>query len=243
MTLTPRSRAGETGHPLASSAPEPSPEAASLTVPDAACGRAVPTPAARTVPAAVSGGGQGNPSRREVREGIAGPVVGTIGPAQSSPSEPVPLGFGGARGTESPPPAPSRPAPVVRPPGGRGPHTSTSVAEGRAGGDEGDGPPLRRRTPGVGSSPTPIPAGGRRSSAMPPAAGPLSGEDFRKAWKAAESAKNAAARRRRGHRTSTPASPGVGRLRVAAPRSEVFDAPPPPTIVLRTPPEPPEAAL
>jgi hypothetical protein len=78
---------------------------------------------------------------------------------------------------------------------------------------------------------------------MPPAAAPLSGEDFRKAWKAAESAKNATARRRRGRRTNTAASPGVGRLRVAAPRTETFDVPPTPTITLRTPPEPPEAAL
>lgn len=239
---SPKDRAKVGATPAGLRTPDPAQGTESLTVPSAACGKVEPCPApSRAVPAAVSsGGGRDDPSRNADREGNAGPVVGTAGPAQSSPSEPAPPGSGGAGGTESPPPAPSRIAPVVRPPGGRGPHASPLVAEGRAGGDEGGGPALRRRTPGAGSPPVTSPAGGRRS-VTPPAAG-LSGQDFRKAWKAAESAKNAAARRARGRGTNTAASPGVGRLRVAAPRSETFDVPPPPTIVLRTPPEPPEAA-
>lgn len=241
---SPKDRAKVGAIPVGLRTPQPAPEAACLRVPGAACGNVGPRSApARAVPAAATDGVRGNPSRVAVRGGIAGSVVGTAGPVQSSSSEPAPLGSGGDRGTESPPLAPSRIAPVVRPPGGRGPHTSPLVAEGRAGGDEGGGPARSTRTTGAGSPPVTDPGGGAMSKgALPPDSKPLSGEDFRKAWKAAESAKNAAARRRRGHRASAPASPGVGRLRVAAPRSGTVDTPPPPTIRVKPRTDPPEAA-
>jgi hypothetical protein len=230
MTGNRQVRAGGTSHPLAPPASRPAPEAAS---PGAACGQVEPCPApARTVPAVdQADGGQGNPSRSADREGTACPVVGATGQAQSSPREPSPPGSGGARGT----------GPAHPPVSSRITQTSPLVAEGRAGGDAGGGPAQSTRTTGAGSPPVTRPAGGGRVNAPPPAV-PLSGQDFRKAWKAAESAKNAAQRRGRARRPSADASPGVGRLRVAAPRSETFDAPPPPTITLRTPEPPDEAA-
>jgi hypothetical protein len=206
---SPKDRAKVDATPVGLRTPQPAPETASLTVPDAARGNVGPRPApARAVPAAAQADGvRGNPSRNADREGNAGPAVGTVGPAQSSPSEPAPLGSGGASGTESPPPAPSRIAPVVRPPGGRGPQSSPPVAEGRAGGDEGGGPALRRRTPGAGPSPVPSPAGGRLSTS-PPAVRGLRGRDALKAWQAAKSGQAKDARNNRGR---YPAKPAGGR--------------------------------
>jgi len=232
MTASPRKHAGGTGHPPALPAVDPAPR------PDpssgAGRGQAVPTPAARA----------------------AGPGVGAPGPASTFPPEPPPpRGSGGTSGeTEpSPPSAAPRTAPAASTPvGGRGTSTSVGPEQGPgpaatsppvqgSGGAEGGEPARRRRTPGVGSPTDTSPAGDRRVNAASPAAVPLTGDDFRKAWKAAESAKNAAGRRRRGGKPRPVVSPGVGRLRVAAPRPEAFGDAPPPPLRLRTP-EPPDTA-
>ena len=257
MTRTPTGRAGGiTGHPPAPSAPKPAPEAA-LTAPGAGRGKVEPSAPARAVPAAVRGGGRDAPSRNATREGTAGPGALPPGPAQSSApgiSLPAP-GAGRGKKTEPiHPPAPSRAAPAAVPPGGRGTKASAGAEQGRApastsppdegksGGAEGGEPALRRRTPRAGSPTRIDPAGDGRLNAASPAARPLSGDDFRKAWKAAESAKNATARRGRARRPSASASPGVGRLRVAPPRRESFADAPPPEIRIRPPEPPPEAA-
>lgn len=254
MTTSPRKRAGGTGHPPA--LPASGPAQGGCERPGAEGGRPVSWPAARVVPAAGGSAGRDDPSRVAEREGNnAGPAVGTVGPAQSPVPEGSPLPRRGVRDGANPP-ASSRTAPAAAPEtGGRGTHagvgavqghapaqTSPSGTEGSPGRDEGGEPTPRRRTPGEGSPPAMSPAGGWRSTATPPAAAPLSGEDFRRAWKAAESAKNAAGRRGRARRPNASTSPGVGRLRVAAPRPEAFDAAPPPEIKIRPPEPPPEAA-
>jgi len=233
MTRIPQEHAGGTSHPLAPPAVDPAPEADPSS--GAGCGQAVPTPAAP----------------------VAGPVAGTTGPASASPSEPPPPGSGGASGERGPRhlAAPPRNAPAVSPPvGGRGTSTSVGPEQGPgpaatsppvqgSGGAEGGEPALRRRTPGVGSPTDTSPAGDRRLNAASPAAPPLRDQAFRDAWKAARSEQAKDQRRRRGGKPRPVASPGVGRLRVAPPRPESFDAPPPPSIRIKHPPEPPEAAL
>jgi hypothetical protein len=258
MTSSHKDRVGADATPVDPHTPDPAPDAASLSVSAAGRGQAVPTPAARAVPAAVSrGAGRDEPSRIALRGGGAGPAVGTAGPAATSPPESPTPGSGGARGKTGPvhPPASPRSAPTAVPPfgsrgtpsrvgPGQGPgpaSTSPPAAEGRARGDEGGGRESRVRTAGERPSPVTSPAGGRLSSS-PPAVRGLRGKDALRAWKAAESAKNATQRRGRARRPNTDASPGVGRLRVAAPRSETFDVPPPPTIRVKRPEPPDEAA-
>lgn len=257
MTRTPKDRteAGATSAGLG--APVPAPPG-SLSVACAEGGQAETTPAARATPVAATSLGGREPSRTAIRGGSACPVVGTAGQASTSPPEPPTRGSRGARGKEGPldlglPAARPRPSSrdgrgtsaSVGPEQGHGPaSTSPPGTEGSPGGARKGEPALRRRTPGVGSPSDTSPAGDRRLNAASPAAPlPLSGDDFRKAWKAAESANAAAGRNRRGKRPNTAASPGVGRLRVAAPRPEAFDAPPPPSIRIRPPEPPPEAAL
>lgn len=134
------------------------------------------------------------------------------------------------------------PGPSPEPPGDGPAPDSLPVAEGRAGGAEG-GPG------GVQGSAGPLPAGEpgrgarlRQTAPLPGTTRPLAGQEFRDAWKAARSS-NAAAGRRRGGKPKPAVQPGSGRLRVAAPRAEAFDDPPPPALRIKLPPEPPEAAL
>ena len=91
----------------------------------------------------------------------------------------------------------------------------------------------------AGSPPAGEPGGGARlrTAALPPGTRPLA------AWEAALSANAAGRRRRRGGKPAPVVPAGSGRLRTAGPREGAFDDAPLPSLRLRPPPEPPEAAL
>jgi translation initiation factor IF-2 len=210
---------------------------AAPTAPGAERETADPTPASPAAPAALP-----EPPRQPGRS--------------SSAREPNPPGTRSARGSASPVPGSPRTAPAAADPpssGGRGiPKTAgspsgagpASASPPDPGGSE-SGRGRRGRQGAVAAPPITGPEGAarRQTAAAPSGSTPLRGEDFRRAWKAAESARNAAGRRGRARRADPAASLGSGRIRLAPRPPAAFDDAPPPDLRLRTPEPPDEAAL
>jgi hypothetical protein len=240
MTWSTQRRAGGEDHPSSLPASEPAPGAGPPLVAEG--GKPVISPDSRDVPGARRGSGvRDDPSRMLVRGGAAG--AGTRSPAPASTSaSPSPPADGADRGAAESPPAPSRNAPAAGNwHGGRGTQNSPLPARGSGAGRGAQSSPSERGGPGGGSEP----GGGGRTHAAPPSPGttqPLGGQAFRDAWKTAESAKNAAGRRRRARRPSSAALPGIGGMRLASRPPASFDDAPPPPLRIKPQPEPPEAA-
>lgn len=175
----------------------------------------LPAPAREPLAARPGIGGQGNPPRTAERGGTAGAGRRAPAPAQTSATEgtapPVPVPSRRA-GRQGPSAGGARNAPAVYPEqGGRGTHSSDGLPAGASppssspSAQGGAGTGAREGVPGgmraaAGPSPAIEPGGGGRPRGTPPpgTTTPLSGQNFRDAYRKAQSEAAAAKRRGRG---------------------------------------------